>query len=212
MPKKLFIFPSSGNGLEACDCLTEEYELAGFIDDNHEKQKDLIYGYPICPREVLGEYPETYLLAVIGGPASYLSRSEIIQSFQIPENRFATVIHPNATISKHAKVGYNSLIMAGVVITSNANLGNHVVVLPNSVIHHDTNVEDYSIIGSNVVIAGHSRIGMNCYIGSGTNIINNVQIGENTLIGLGSNVIKNIGANQKVVGNPAKEIKISQAN
>jgi sugar O-acyltransferase (sialic acid O-acetyltransferase NeuD family) len=205
MSKKLFIFPCAGNGIEALDCVTKEYEMIGFIDDNKEKQETRVLNYPVYSREILNKYPEAYLMAVIGNPYNYRTRESIISSFGLETKRFASLIHPKATISINASIGINTLVMAGVVVTSNASIGSHVVILPNSVIHHDSIVGDYSIIGSNVVISGHTIVDKNCFIASGSNVINGIHLGTQALIGFGSNVIKSVEGKAIVMGNPAKE-------
>lgn len=203
--EKLLIFPFNGNGIEALDCIDfDKYDFIGFVDDDQNKRST---EYDIFPRSILLKYPEFKVLAVPGSPLTYLQRPEIISSLEINTNRFITVIHPNASIGRNVSIGYNCLIMAGVVITSNAYLHNHVCILPNSVIHHDVVVKNHSLIGSNVAIAGGTTIGKSCYIGSGSNIINGIQIGDCSLVGLGSNVINNIPANSQVAGNPARELK-----
>lgn len=205
MKKKLIIFPFNGNALEAYDCLGDNFELVCFVDD--ETSKYGVYnGVPITSRKAIEEHPEALILAVPGSPTSYKKRKEFIDSLHLSPERFATVIHPNASVSKLASIGYNTLIMAGVVITSNAKIGNNVCVLPNSVIHHDTIVDDYTLIGSGVVIAGGTQIKHNCYIGSRSSIINGISIGEFTLIGMGSNVVSSIESNSVIVGNPAKPL------
>lgn len=204
--KKLFIFPYNGNGLEALDCIGDEYEFIGFIDDTKEKQGVQENDHNVFTRNILNEHKDAFILAVPGSSISFTKREEIINSLNIRQDKFATLIHPKASISPLSKIGFNTLIMAGVVITSNAIIGNHVCILPNTVIHHDCHINDFTLIGSNVVIAGNTTISKNCYIGSGTNIINNIKIGEKTLIGLGSNVIKSVSPNSKAIGNPAKVI------
>jgi sugar O-acyltransferase (sialic acid O-acetyltransferase NeuD family) len=202
--KKLVIFPFNGNGMEALDCLDpEQYDFIGFIDDHPPQTQEQ---YPIFPRKLLAEHPEFHILAVPGSATSFRKRKEIIGSLAISPNRFITAIHPKASIGKNVKIGYNCLIMAGVVLTSNAVVKNHVCILPNTVIHHDTEINDYSIIGSNVVIAGRTIIGGNCYIGSGSNIINDIHIGDCSLVGLGGNIIKTVSHNSKMVGNPARDL------
>lgn len=204
--EKLLIFPYNGNGLEAIDCLQDHYELLGFIDDTPSKLGTTINGFKVFGREILNQYPDAKVLAVPGSPISYQERSKIIADLNIAEQRFATVIHPKASVSKMAKVGKNVLIMAGVVLTSNCKIGDHVCVLPNSVIHHDSEIKDYTLIGSNTLVAGNVTIGENCYIGSGSNIINGITIGRQVLVGIGSNVTKSIAEQSKVAGNPAKKI------
>lgn len=204
--QKILIFPFNGNGIEALDCIKEQYELIGFIDDTVEKQGKTKYGFEVFGRDAVDKYKEAKVLAVPGSPQNFLNRILVIQSLRIDTSRFATVIHPKSSVSELAKIGYNTLIMAGVVLTSNVVIGNHICILPNTVIHHDTVVADYTLIGSNSLIAGNVSIKENCYIASGSNIINGIEIGSGSLIGLGSNVIKGLTANSKVVGNPAKQI------
>ncbi len=207
--RKLVIFPFNGNGVEALDCISPElYDVIGFIDDDPEKRSSK---FEIFQRTVIEEYEELLVLAVPGSPSSFHERAKNIHSLNLNANRFITAIHPRASIGKNVTIGYNCLIMAGVVITSNAIIQNHVCILPNSVIHHDVKVKDYTLIGSNVVIAGGTSIGQNCYIGSGTNIINGIHIGDKSLVGLGSNVIKDVADNTTVAGNPAQLINSSTA-
>ena len=206
MSKKLYIFPFNGNGLEALDCLGKEHEFSGFIDDTPSKLGKNAFGHDVYDRSILEKEKENLVLAVPGSPASYKIRHEIIAGLKLSDDRFATVIHPKASVSPLAKIGKNVLIMAGVVITSNAVIEDHVCILPNTVIHHDCIIKKYTLIGSNVSVAGGTEIGENCYVGSGSKIMNNIKVGNGTLIGLGSNVIKTLGSNIKVAGNPAREI------
>ena len=205
--KKLIIFPFNGNGIEALDCIQENtFEFIGFIDDSAEKLAAK-NAWPVYDRSLLDKHPDALVLAVPGSPLSYQKRGDHIKSLNITDNRFATIIHPSASIGKNVRVGINCLIMAGVVITSNAVIGNHVCILPNTVIHHDAIVHDYTLIGCNVAVAGGTTIGNNCYIGSGTNIMNGISIGSNTLIGLGSNVVAGVPEYSKIAGNPARQLK-----
>lgn len=202
----LLIFPYNGNGLEALDCLGNTYNFIGFVDDTKEKQGVNIFGHQVFDRTAFQKYANAKVLAVPGSPLSFKVRKDIIDGLNLDFNRFTTIIHPNANISKNAQIGINCLIYAGVVITGNAQVGNHICILPNTVIHHDTKIGNYTLIGSNVCIAGYTEIGVNCYIGSGSNIINGIKIGDSALISLGSNVIKDILENSRVAGNPARII------
>ena len=204
--KKLVIFPCNGNAIEALDCISpEEYDLLGFIDDDAAKKCE---GYTIYSRNVLSKFEEIYVLAVPGSPSTFKLRSGIIRSLGIAEDRYITVVHPKACLGKNVKLGFNTLIMAGVVLTSNAVVGNHVCILPNSVVHHDSLIDDYSLIGSNVVIAGGCTVGRGCYIGSGSTVINGVTIGSFALVGLGTNVIRDVDEDAKVVGNPGRDLNV----
>jgi sugar O-acyltransferase (sialic acid O-acetyltransferase NeuD family) len=202
--KKLIIFPFNGNGREALDCIDYDlFDFIGFADDDTSRKSDL---YPVYTRNILTKQKELFVLAVPGSSTSFTKRKKIIDSLNISHDRFISVIHPNASIGKNVSIGYNCLIMAGVVLTSNCVIKNHVCILPNSVIHHDAIINEFTLIGSNVVIAGSTIVGSSCYIGSGSNIMNGISIEDNCLIGLGSNVIHSTEPDSKMVGNPARNI------
>jgi sugar O-acyltransferase (sialic acid O-acetyltransferase NeuD family) len=205
MKMKLIIFPFNGNALEAYDCLGDNFELVCFVDDETSKYGEYD-GVPITSRKAIEDHPDALILAVPGSPISFKRRKEFIDSLNIAPERFATVIHPNASVSKLATIGRNTLIMAGVVITSDAKIGDHVCLLPNSVVHHDSRVENYSLVGSSVVVAGGTVVHQNCYIGSRSSLINGITVGEFTLVGMGSNVVSSIESHSVIVGNPAKPL------
>ncbi len=221
--QQLLIFPCGANGLEALDCLTDDTQFLGFIDDNKQKQGKHIFDktelnfevfgrdfYKNAYKEILEKYNNLKFLVCVGSPNNFRERKTIIEDFckdlNIDKHQLATIIHPSAKISKYASIGSNCLIMAGVVITHNAKISDNVIILPNSVIHHDTEIGDFSCIGANVVIAGNVKISESCYIGSGATILQNIQIGTKTMVGLSTVVIRDIGENKTVAGNPAREI------
>ncbi len=205
-PIPLLIFPCNGNAIEAADCLGSSYELIGFVDDTPEKIGSRLFSWTVFSRSALEEHPEANVLAVPGSPVSYRKRDAVVGSLGVRPDRYARVIHPTASVSQHARLGVNVLIMAGVVITSNAVIGDHVCVLPNSVVHHDSKVGDWSLVGANVTVAGSVSIGRQSYIGSGSTIMNGVVIGDGALVGLGSNVLRDVPAGSVVAGNPARQL------
>ena len=214
MSKTLLIFPFGGNAREslisvlAINRMNPEWEVLGFIDDDHAQ-----YGKDYCGVKVLGgreqikKYEDAFVLAVPGSPKGYLKRKATINSLDVEQSRFATIIHPSVVKAPDSVIGHNTLLMAHVVVSCGVRIGNHCVVLPNTVLAHDSSVGDYGCIGSNVSISGSVGIGSECYIGSGVKIRENIRVGDRTLIGLGSNVISDIEKETVAVGNPARAIR-----
>jgi hypothetical protein len=124
--RDLLISPCNGNAIEALDCLGESYRLIGFVDDSVDKQRAGAQGFRVFSRLALTQFPEAQVLAVPGSPTSYRERRAVIDGLLVDPARFATVVHPSASISRFARVGRNVLIMAGVVVTSNAVISDHV--------------------------------------------------------------------------------------
>lgn len=202
--RPLLIFPCNGNAIEALDALGDAFHCIGFIDDTPHKQAQGCLGLPVWDRSALQRHADAAVLAVPGGPASFRSRRGVIAGLNLAEQRFATVVHPRASVSQHARLGCNVLLMAGVVVTSNAVIGDHVCILPNSVVHHDSAIGAWSLIGSGVTVAGSVTVEENCYVGSGSTIKNGVRLGAACLIGLGSNVLRDVAPTTTVAGNPAR--------
>lgn len=200
----LIVFPCNGNGREALDCAGERFRCVGFVDDDPVRQGTAVAGIGVFDRMLFARRADAHVLAVPGSPMSYQSRRSVIEELELEADRFATVIHPRATVAASASIGRNVLIMAGAVVTSNAVIGDHVCVLPNTVIHHDAVIGAWSLLGSNVTIAGGAILDENCYVGSGTSVMNGVRIGRFALVGLGSTVVRDVEPHTRVAGNPAR--------
>jgi sugar O-acyltransferase (sialic acid O-acetyltransferase NeuD family) len=204
---ELLIFPCNGNAIEAADCLGSAFKLVGFVDDNPGKRGMHATGVKVFDRKAFLDFPNAKVLAVPGSPTSYKQRREIIQNLGIEPGRFATVMHPAASVSPNAVIGRNVLIMAGTVVTATAVVKDHACILPNSVVHHDSIIGEYTLVGSGVVIAGYVTIHSHCYISSGSSVKNGVQIGARALVGMGSVVIRDVPEDAVVAGIPAKQIR-----
>jgi sugar O-acyltransferase (sialic acid O-acetyltransferase NeuD family) len=203
--RDLLLFPCNGNAVEALDCLGDGFRAIGFVDDDAQKVGTEVFGLPVWDRTALTAHPTAAVLAVPGSPGSFSRRGSIIASLGIPPERFATVIHPGAVVSRNARIGRNVLIMAGTVVTANAVIEDHVLILPNCVVHHDSTIGPYTILGAGVLVSGFVHIGRSCYVGSGARFRNNLSVADATLVGLGSSVLRSIEEPGGVwVGSPAR--------
>ncbi len=212
--QQLILFPAGGNAreaiavVEAINGVGERWELLGFIDDDPSLQGQEMLGYPILGgRTCLPDFSAAKVLAVPGRAANFSSRDRVIASLGISRDRFASLVHPRASLGAETTIGHNTLIMAGVVATVGVTIGSHCVILPNTVISHDARIGDYSLVGSNVSISGSVEIERQCYIGSGAKLIQEIIVGSGSLVGLGSVVIASIAPNTVVAGNPARALR-----
>lgn len=215
--KQLLLFPFNGNAREAVsvveqiNSVSQEWELLGFIDDAPGCWGEQIGDYTVLGgRDYFNLYKDAYVLAVPGRPDNFRSRSQLIQSLQIPHSRLATIVHPSASVGLEATIGRNTLIMHNVVLSTGVSVGDHVVILPNTVISHESRVGDYSLLGSNVSVSGGVTVANNCYIGTGSKLIQEVHIGEQALVGIGAVVLADIPSRSVFVGNPARLLRREQ--
>ncbi len=213
--KKIIILGTAGNSVDILDTINDInlvekiYECLGFLDDNKDN-----LGKEVLGVKVLGSLSSAnnfdkrvYFVNGIGSPSNFLKKEEIIRKTGIPLERFETIIHPTASISRTSKIGKGVVIFQNVTLTSNVLIGNHVIILPNTIISHDDIIGDYTCITGGVCISGNVKIGKLCYLGTNSTIIGNTNVGDCCLIGMGSVILKDVPDNSVFVGNPGKFLK-----
>lgn len=209
--KKVIVLGTAGTAVDILDIIEElKFKCVGFLDDDKDKWGKSINGIKILGAlSEASNYEDTYFVNGIGSPASFLQKEKIIKSAGLPLERFITLIHPSASISKTASLGAGVVIFQNVVISSNAKIGNHIVILANSVLGHDDQIGDYTCIASGVCISGSVKVGKLCYLGTGSLIKEGLSIGDGSLVGMGSVVLNNIEKGSVYAGNPAKFLRSS---
>jgi hypothetical protein len=112
MAKRVIILGTGGNCVDILDTInsinetavTPQYTCLGFLDDNPQEWGRVIHGAPILgPLEKAGEYDDCYFVNGIGSAANFWRKPEIIARVNVPPERFCTLIHPTASVSKMAK-------------------------------------------------------------------------------------------------------------
>lgn len=214
--QKLIILGTAGNSLEILDAVLDaqdigkrpSFTVAGFLDDNQELWGQDIYGYPVIgPLSRIHDLDDVMFVNGIGSTSTFRRKPEIIGGLGLPDEKFATIVHPSATVSRFAKIGAGTVILQNAVIGTGVQVGRHVHVLPLTVLSHDTQVDDFATIAGGVSVSGRVHLGRACYIGSAAAIRNDVNIGSGALVGMGAVVLKDVAANAVVAGVPAVELK-----
>jgi sugar O-acyltransferase (sialic acid O-acetyltransferase NeuD family) len=215
-PQEIIILGISGTSIDVLDTIHEinarsasiRYRCIGFLDDNPE-----VWGQQIVGLPVLGSladatrYAGAEFVNGIGSDTSFWAKEEIVARTQIPVDRFASIIHPTASISRMSELGRGTVVLQNVTIASRARVGNHVMILPNSIVSHDAIIEDYATLAGGVCLSGGVVLEHSCYIGSNSSIIGSTRIGAHALVGMGSVVLHDVSPDSVVVGNPARFLR-----
>lgn len=210
-PREIIIIGCNGNcvdiaeAVEALAARGEAVKVTGFLDDADSAQGKVVAGYPVLGR--IGDavkFPHASFVNGIGSPKSYRFKPDIIAKANVPAERWATIIHPTAVVSRHARIGCGTALLANVSVGAHATIGSHCIVLQNTVVSHDSVVEDFTALATGVCVSGGCVIGANCYIGSNVSIRDGICIEPGTLIGIGSVVVKDLSATCVAFGNPAR--------
>lgn len=188
-----------------------KYEVIGFLDSDDNRIGDFFEG-----KKILGNYQKEDLRKLsenIGTNKFFIGfgnmkyRKKVFEYFINNGWEAVNIIHPNAVISKKAKLGRGILIECGCLITPNPIIGDNVVINTGSQVNHDNIIENHVYIASGVVLSGGIKIGENTLLDDGVIITLGCSVGENSLIGAGGVVTKNIPAGVVAYGNPCKVIR-----
>jgi sugar O-acyltransferase (sialic acid O-acetyltransferase NeuD family) len=117
--------------------------------------------------------------------------------------RLATIIHPRACVSRFARIGMGSVVMAGAVVNADATIGNACIINTGSSVDHDCDLADGVHISPGAHLAGNVAIGANSWVGVGAAVRQGIRIGESAMVGAGAVVVKPVADRSTVVGNPA---------
>ena len=212
MTRPLLILGTGGGAhdvldvIDAINACRPTWEVAGFLDDARPK------GVRHLGVEVLGPLPDARRHAdccfvnAIGGDRSYRSLPEILASTGLGVDRFATLIHPGASVSHRARLGRGVLVNHGVAVGGGAVVGDCITLGPGSIVGHDCVVGDHSVLAPGAVLSGLVVVDRNCYIGARAVIRQGLRIGERALVGMGAVVVRDVDPGSSVVGNPARPL------
>jgi sugar O-acyltransferase (sialic acid O-acetyltransferase NeuD family) len=182
------------------------WELLGYLDDDPELHGRYLTGLPVLgPLELVHRRPSARVAVCTGRPDNYLSRRAIAARLGLPEDRYATIVHPTASVGGSCHLGVGSILLSHVDLTADVTIGRHVAVMPQVVLTHDCRVDDWATIAAGVRIGGSCHIAAEAYIGSGACLREGVSVGARALIGMGSLVLADVAPERLWYGTPARD-------
>ncbi len=215
--KKIIIVGGYGNGTVVASTIEDinvasdkkQWEIIGFLND---RETEPINGYPVLGKiepEAVKEYIKKedvlFMYTLISTKLNYKFLHKL-HNLKIPTERFATIIHPTAVVSKFAKIGHGVCIQPFVSVGPNAVVENHIQIFAQSLIGHNSVLKNYSYVANNACVGASVVLEEGAYLGTNCCTLENITIGKWSLVGIGTVVIKSVDDYTKVVGNPARVI------
>lgn len=183
-------------------------EFLGFAIDDDSLGKE-INGYPVLckTREVKEKYPQqdVKFLFALYKPEKMMERVALLNSYEIPPGRFALFVHPQAYVSKSAKLESGVVVLAHATVHVNVVIGSCSIINCNSVLEHDTVLGPYNFVSACVCIGSHVRMEEGVFVGLNSTLREELRIGKFSFIGMGANVVKDVRRETTVYGNPARD-------
>ena len=211
--KPLLILGAGGNvydlldTIEAVNAVEPTWSVRGILDDRRVIDSRYL-GLPVVGRLVDAQaHADCFFASTIWNESTFRELHIILSKTGLQPSRFATIIHPKASVSSRAKLGDGVLVHYGASIGGNVVIGEHVSIGPGAIIGHDTVFTGHTVVAAGAVVSGSVQVGGNCYIGSGSMIRQRINVGNQSLIGLGAVVVKDVPAHSTVAGNPARPLR-----
>lgn len=214
--KKVIIVGGEGDGVVLASALEDlkasgkEVMAYGFLNDfakEGEKIASLpVLGKPESAIEFLDKEDIFFMTALLKVKESY-DRARRIEKLVIPPERYFSLIHPQATVSKTAKIGLDTFVGPHVNVMPNAIIGNHCSFRASANVGHDCIIKDYCYMGPNSTLSGRVKLEEGAHIGPNACILESIKIGKHSVVGLGSVVLKDIPGFVIAFGNPARIIE-----
>jgi sugar O-acyltransferase (sialic acid O-acetyltransferase NeuD family) len=133
-------------------------------------------------------------------------RSKLVQEMVAAGISMPTLVHPFASVSKHAKLGMGCVVMAGAVINAGAVLGHGVIVNTSASVDHDCLIGDGVHISPGAHLGGDVEVGAESWIGLGASVREGIRIGTRCMVAAGAVVITHLENGVRVQGVPARVV------
>lgn len=119
----------------------------------------------------------------------------------------ATVIHPAATVSRHAIMVAGTVAFAGAVVNPGARIGMACIINTGASVDHDCDLGDGVHISPGARLAGNVHVGEASWVGIGASIRQGIRLGPNTMVGAGAAVVHSSTGGITLVGVPARPLE-----
>lgn len=118
--------------------------------------------------------------------------------------RLCSLVHPAATLSRHAALGDGSVVFAGAVVNAGAQIGFGSILNTGCSIDHDCVLGVAVHVSPGARLAGGVTVGNFSWIGIGASVRQLIEIGAEVTVGAGAAVTADVRSGVTVVGVPAR--------
>jgi sugar O-acyltransferase (sialic acid O-acetyltransferase NeuD family) len=212
MAQPLIILGTGGNAhdvldlVDALNGVAASWQVVGFLADGAGPGAEY-QGLPVLGGlDAAPSYGGCAFVSAIWNTRVSRSLQAVLGRTGLPRERFATLVHPAATVSRRSRIGHGVVIHHGVSVGGNVTIADQVWLGPGAIVGHDTTIGSCTALAPGAVLSGGVGAGRNCYVGTGALVRQQVQLGDGALVGMGAVVLRDVAPGDTVVGNPARSL------
>jgi sugar O-acyltransferase (sialic acid O-acetyltransferase NeuD family) len=132
-------------------------------------------------------------------------RLEWLDRAQAAGLRIPTLVHPRATVSRHARLDAGVVVCAGAVVCIGATIGRGAIVNTGATVDHDCRLGAGVHVCPGAHLAGSVEIGARTWFGIGAVARQGIRIGADATVGAGAVCVESVRDGATVFGVPARE-------
>jgi acetyltransferase EpsM len=217
--KRVIILGGKGNGSVIAAAIRHansngysEWTFYGYLNDRENKGA-MIDGMPVVGKlDDIKKYMEEefYFINTIFRIDGNAERINLFESLNIPDEKLALFIHPQAYVAESVILGPGSVVMPNVSLSPGSVFGKNNIIMANALVGHDNSIGSYCHFAAQSCTGANLKIGNGVHIGLNATIRENLQIGDNSTVGMGSVLTKDVKENEIWAGNPAKFLRFAR--
>lgn len=208
MTPPLIVVGAGGHAKVLIDALSRMgREVIGATDARSDLWGTTVLHVPVLGGdEAMGGYSPASCQMVngIGSVRSTAVRRDVFMRLKAMGFSFASVLHPAAVVSAHARLAEGVQVMAGAVLQVDCQVAANTLINTHASIDHDCRIGAHVHIAPGATLSGGVTIGDGTHVGTGATIVQGVNVGANCLIAAGAVVVRDVPTGSTVRGVPAR--------
>lgn len=211
---EVVILGGHGDGLVAAAVINDialsgiDIRLVGFLNDALPIGEH-IQGVPVlgATKDWVQLSNNVKFLVCLHKVGQMRTRSELIESFAIPDDRLVSVIHPSACISNDVKIHAGVLIGSFVTCQPGSVVGRYATIRAGANLGHDAVMQDFCYLGPNATLCGKALLSKGAHAGPNSVVIDGLSLGNFSVLAAGAAAMRSTEEDSVWMGNPARRVK-----